>query len=193
MFYKMVSCLRDKAVYSIYLSVRTSEARQRSIQKRDMDGKYKRYSKLDFFPTLTEESLSTPAQIMAHAKKGGQSPFAKFVTDNIGKLDNLIEQCQLWNSAETDAQREGETAWDAVKKRAGEPCSCNPAGFRCIWEQLQENFRLRHGLQHYSGSGLITRNADHFAAAIAKICIDGPSKNTRVPTIIGNANTGSFL
>jgi len=47
--YKMVSCLRDKAVYNIYVSARTSEARQRGIQKREMDGKYKRYSKLDFF------------------------------------------------------------------------------------------------------------------------------------------------
>jgi len=130
---------------------------------------------------------------MKHAKTGGQAPFAKFASDNIAKLDILIEQCHLWNSAETDAKREGETAWDAMKKRAGEPCSCSPAGFRCMWEQLQDNFRLRHGLQHYSESGLITRNADHIAAAIAKICIDGPSKQTRVPTIIGKANTGSFL
>ena len=97
---------------------------------------------------------------------------------NERRLKEFIEDAAEWGSAKKDAAREKQTDWQLLCSAADEPC---PNGDTCIYAKAACDFFAAHAASF---------SAKRLAFALRAIIIRGPSKEDRVPFLVGATNTG---
>ena len=143
--------------------------------KKDKSGVF---TKLDFTSLVLSKNLVSKKAVLAYAQERGTVAMQSFLCRNQRQLDKLIEDAMEWGRAREDAVREKETDWALICKVADAPCSFGDA---CEYAQAAQE--------------IFEQNCDSFtqaslAAALRAVVICGPSKNTRVPFLVGPTNSG---
>jgi hypothetical protein len=138
-----------------------------------------KFSKLDLTALVLEKSLSTKAQVLEFSQNHGSASMHAFVHNNQRKLKEFMEDAQEWGQARQAAQAEKESDWELVGRLANATCEL---GSKCNYTAAADRIftaNEEHGLSR-----------EALAVALRRIIINGPSKTTRVPLLVGNTNTG---
>ena len=152
--------------------------REEKDKKAAVAEKPQKFSKSDLTSVILSEGLRTRASVIAYAKRAGTSAMQAYVDKNIRKLDEFVEDALEWGKAEETEQLEKETDWALVCRTAASEC---PAGDACEHRQVAAEF-----FQQNSASF----GRKDLALALRAILVGGPSKQTRVPLLVGTTNTG---
>ena len=102
-----------------------------------------------------------------------------FVHQNQRKLKDFLEDASEWDKAREAAVAERQTDWELVCQFASGACKF---GGSCTYTASANRIfsaNIRHGL-----------SKEALAVSIRNIIINGPSKTTRVPLLVGPTNTG---
>ena len=136
-----------------------------------------RFSHLDFKALALKHNLLTPSAVLEYFQASGSPEMMLWVSGHQKKLKELIKEAIEWGAASQKAQLERETEWQLMERLAKDgTCECGSSG--CLWWAMATNF--------FENNTSIDR--ERLAAAIRKITMFGPSKDTPVPMIIGNKN-----
>lgn len=138
-----------------------------------------KFTKLDLTSLVLEKSLMTKPLLLEFSQDHGSAPMQLFVHQNQRKLKELIEDAEEWGRARQAAKAERESDWDVVCRFANAPCELGTA---CNYTEAADRIfsaNEKHGLSR-----------EALAVALRKIIMNGPSKTTRVPVLVGYTNTG---
>lgn len=151
-------------------------------EKRDKEaaatGKTATFTKLDFHALVKSKGLQKRASVMRYVQEKGTDVMRAFVCNNQKRLNELLAEASEWANARHVAGEEDLTDW-ALLCQAAEGSCCH--GDNCpyhkavqeIFDRNENNFDRRH-----------------LANSVRRIIVSGPSKDTRVPFLIGTTNTG---
>ena len=137
-----------------------------------------KFTRMDLQAVILSKGLQTKASIIAYAQAHGSAAMQSFVKQHQRRLKEHLEDAAEWASAPTAAAAELESDWDLLCRVAGEAC---PDGDACAYRQAVEELFRAHGHS-------VSRNA--LAGGLRAIIKHGPSKDVRVPFLIGTTNTG---
>ena len=151
-------------------------------EKRDMnaaaDDAPMSFTKLDFTSLVISERLQTRAAVLRYVQKHGTDAMRIFVSRNQKRLDEFLSDAKEWQDAQRVAEEEELTDWALVCRAAGEQCL---AGNACPYYRASEEI-LNGNASNWDRQRL--------AAALRSVIVSGPSKDTRVPFLVGGTNTG---
>ena len=116
---------------------------------------------------------------MEYIQNGGSAAMQKFVAAHMSKLEEIIEEAQVWARAREVAVAERQSDWELIKSLAKKSCGCGAGGL-CQWYEAADDFLKRNAQ---------TINRGHLAACLARIIHEGPGKNAKVPIIVGAPNS----
>ena len=151
-------------------------------EKRDLEasrqGKPAVFTSLDFKSLVLSERLDTKAKVLRFVQDTGTDAMRLFVSKNQGRLTVLLAEAQEWGDAPNVAAAEELTDWALLCRTA--ECTC-PKGDACPYH--------RFALDMMEGN---KGNWDwrRLAAALRNVVVTGPTKETRVPFLVGPTNTG---
>lgn len=137
-----------------------------------------RFTSLDFKSMVTIKNLRTRDKVIAYVQESGTSAMQSFVSKNQSKLTQLLTEAIEWEKARANAAAEMFTDWALISKYAEEPC---PHGDECAYAAAARHFFEVHA-SSFSMQSL--------AAAIRAVVVNGPTKHTKVPFLMGTTNTG---
>ena len=137
-----------------------------------------RFNKSDFTDVVLSKDLKTPSAVMDYLHGHGSQAARAFAQKNQRRLQEFIEDAEEWAEAPRRAKNERRTDWDIFCEVANEAC---PTGVSCIYSAAAKSFFQAHA-PSFSQARL--------AVALRGIIINGPSKDWRVPFLIGSTNTG---
>ena len=140
--------------------------------------KKKRFGKLDLTAVILDKGLRTKAEVMEYAQEHGTEQLQVFVHNNQKKLAEYLADAREWASAREDAATERETDWALLCRTAGAECA---HGRNCSYVAAAQRF-------FHANEATIDKEA--LAASLRGIILNGPSKTTRVPLVVGATNTG---
>ena len=140
--------------------------------------KQPRFNKSDFCDLVLSRKLKTPAAAMGYLHDHGSEAARAFAQKNQRRLQEFIEDAEEWERAPAKAKKEQRGDWDMFLEAANTEC---PSGASCIYAEAATTF-----FQAHAASFSQTR----LAVALRGIIIFGPSKDWRVPFLIGSTNTG---
>jgi len=136
------------------------------------------FSKLDLTAVILHADLRSPAAVLAYAQDRGTPQMQQYVHKQQRDLPKLIEDAEEWGRARETAAQERETDWALVCRTATSAC---PHGDECRYAIVAARF-------FEANRSLLSKDA--LAAALRNIVVNGPSKTTRVPVLVGPTNTG---
>lgn len=136
------------------------------------------FTKLDFHALVETKGLTTKKRLMAYVQEKGTATMQSFCAKHQRRIPEYLEDAKEWSSARVDAAREAKADWDLLCETADVTCR---QGADCLYAKAAEKFFVAHGASF---------TAPQLAAALRAIIINGPSKDHRVPFLIGNTNTG---
>ena len=151
-------------------------------EKRDMassaEGSAAVFTDLDFKSLVLSEGLTTRAKVLRYVQDAGIDAMRLFVSRSQRRLDELLAHAKEWGDARKVAAEEELTDWALLCRTADVAC---PDGDDCPYSRCAE--AILEGNKH---------NWDRrcLAAVLRTIIVSGPSKETRVPFLIGATNTG---
>ena len=154
--------------------LRMSEPFEKKIKKKQETAE--KVTKLDFQAMVLERRLLTPSAVLDHVMRNGSKAMQLWTCNRQGKLKEFIEHALQVEGASQAAAAERESDWERVQRLARNPCKCGSNS--CVWWSLASDF--------FRNNPEIDRQ--RLAAALRKIIQLGPSKDVRVPTIIGEPN-----
>ena len=140
--------------------------------------KKRRFNKLDLTALVLAKKLNTRARLLEYVQDKGTEEMMVFVNQNQRKLNDFLADAEEWGAAREQAQRDRETDWAILCRAADEPCR---HGDDCAYCKAANRIFEKNAA---------TLNKEELAAALRNIIINGPSKTTRVPIIVGPTNTG---
>ena len=139
------------------------------------------FTKLDLTSLIVSKQLRTKDALLAYVQRHGTVAMQSFVSRTQRKLDEYIQDAETWAAAEANAASEKQTEWEIVCQVAAAPCPHQQDGSVCpYWEAAQKIF---------------VQNSDtvcprKLARALRSVLISGPSKQNRVPFLVGPSNSG---
>ena len=159
-----------------------AKAWQAKREKRDMNagaaGKATAFTKFDFNNLVLSESLQTPAAVLRYVQDNGSDSMRAFVSKNQRHLRVYLAEAKEWGGARRAAAEEELTDWALLCLAADGEC---PHGDNCKY--------------HCAAEQILMGNAGNWdrrrlAVALRNIIVSGPSKENRVPFLVGATNTG---
>ena len=136
------------------------------------------FSKLDFMALVETKKLTTKKRVLSYMQAHGTAAMQSFCAKHQRRMLEYIEDAQEWATAAEAAAREAKADWELLCEAAAVPC---PQGAACQYAKAAESFFIAHQTSF---------TAPRLAAALRAIIINGPSKDHRVPFLIGSTNTG---
>jgi len=122
--------------------------------------------------------LRTRKRVIAYAQQNGTGTMDAYIAKHQRKLKEFIEDALEWETAVADAAAESRSDWELVCAAAESPC---PFGDECLYHAAAARFFEAHK-DHFSWTRL--------ASALRAVLVRGPSKESRVPFLVGTTNTG---
>ena len=154
----------------------------RRREKKDMlagsGGEASSFTKLDFNALVIEKELKTKKRVLAYAQDHGTASMQSFCSKNQRRMKEFLEDAVEWDSARRDAALESRSDWELLCAAADEPC---PRGGHCAYAGAAAHFFERNA---HSFSAM------RLAVTLRAIIMEGPSKDNRVPFLVGATNTG---
>lgn len=151
-------------------------------EKRDMEaaaeGASTVFTKLDFNALVLSESLDTRAKVLAYVQDHGNDSMRLFMTKHQRDLTRFLKEAAEWGDAKKVAADEALTDWALLCQTADKAC---PHGCACNYHRCSEEVLNNNGSNW---------DRKRLAAALRNIIITGPTKDTRVPFLVGKTNTG---
>ena len=140
--------------------------------------KQRAFTKLDLTAVIVDQQLQTKAEVLAYTQDHGTASMQTFVHQAQRKLKDYLEDAAEWSLAREAVQLERESAWALLCRTAETVC---PHGDSCGYAAC--------------ATEIFERNADHLsrnalALSLRQVIMNGPSKTTRTPLIVGSTNTG---
>jgi hypothetical protein len=137
-----------------------------------------RFSKIDFTALVIDKGLKTSAQVLAYFQDFGSAVMQEFGSRNQRRLKEFLQDADEWAQAREQANAEREGDWAILCRHADMQC---PHGEECPYAKAVATLfdRNKHCL-----------NPDALAVSIRAVINTGPSKTTRIPTIVGPTNSG---
>ena len=161
----------------------TAWRRRREEHEREAAGgpphkKSARFSKIDFTALVIDKGLKTPAQVLAYFQDYGSAVMQDFGSKNQRRLKEFLQDADEWAQAREQAKAEREGDWAILCRHADMQC---PHGTQCPYAKAVAALfdRNKHCL-----------NPDALAVSIRAVINTGPSKTTRIPTLVGPTNSG---
>ena len=165
---------REKAEMTRHMTPQSAT----SAKKTKSEAGPHRFNKGDFNDMVLAKKLKTPAQVMSHLHARGSQETRAWVQKNQRRLKEYIEDADDWAQAPARARKEQLTDWEILCAAAEAECE---HGASCPYATAASKFFKAHK-SSFSPARL--------AVAIRGIIINGPSKEWRVPFLIGKTNTG---
>ena len=160
-----------------------AKAWQARREKRELEaadeGTTRKFTKMDLQAVILSKGLKTKEAVLAYTSKHGSDSMKVFVKQVQRKLKEHIEDAEEWISAPAICAAQSQTEWDILCRAAEEGC---PHGDDCIYAKAAFEFFRAHA------AGGMSQNA--LAACLRNIVMHGPSKDVRVPFLVGTTNTG---
>ena len=151
-------------------------------EKRDMnaaaEGEPTVFTKLDFTALVLSEGLDTRAKVLAYVQDRGNDSMRLFVNKHQKDLTRFLKEAVEWGDARKVAADEALTDWALLCQTADRDC---PHGSACNYHRCSEEV-LNNNASNWDRKRL--------AASLRNIIITGPTKDTRVPFLVGKTNTG---
>lgn len=138
----------------------------------------RKFSKLDLTAVILDQELKTKAAVLEYVQGRGTEAMQHFVHNHQRQLDEYIAEAAEWGNAQKAANLERHTDWDMVCAAADDACG---DGEECSYKTAAHEF-------FESNQGSIS--CAELARALRAIIVNGPSKTTRTPLIVGPTNTG---
>ena len=123
--------------------------------------------------------MTSKASLLAFTQDHGSASMQLFVHQQQGKLKEILEHAMEWGGARQAAAEERQTDWELVQSFGAAGCKL---GGKCSYTAAANRIfeaNASHGLRR-----------ELLAAALRNVIVQGPSKTTRVPFIVGPTNTG---
>ena len=151
-------------------------------EKRDMnaaaEGTSTVFTKLDFTALVLSEGLNTRAKVLAYVQDRGNDSMRLFVNKHQKDLTRFLKEAVEWGDARKVAADETLTDWALLCQTADRDCPHGPnCKYHCCSEEVLNN----------NSSNWDRRR---LAASLRNIIVTGPTKDTRVPFLVGKTNTG---
>ena len=140
--------------------------------------KVRRFTKLDLTAVILDRNLRTKAALLEYVQDHGTEGMQRYVHDQQKHIKEHLAEAAEWGAAREHARAERETDWELVCRTADGPC---PHGAECQYAQATSAF---------FAANRETLSQSELAAALRAIIMNGPSKTTRTPMIVGPTNTG---
>ena len=136
------------------------------------------FSKLDFLALVETKGLTTKKRVLSYVQEHGSAAMQSFCAKHQRRMVEYLEDAKEWASAKDDAAREARADWDLLCEAADVMCH---RGAECLYAKAAESFFIAHQTSF---------TAPQLAACLRAIIINGPTKDHRVPFLIGSTNTG---
>jgi hypothetical protein len=136
------------------------------------------FSKLDFNALVDSKNLRSKKRVLEYVQDHGTAAMQSFCAKNQRRIQEYLEDAKEWAEARAAAQFEKKSDWQVLLEAADTSC---PQGDNCWYAEAARTFFVAHQAS-FSGTRL--------AVALRAIIMKGPSKDTRVPFLIGKTNTG---
>lgn len=157
---------------------RRREEREKAVASGEKKAKGASFSKLDLTAIIIDQSLKSNAAIMSYAQANGTHAMHTYVHHHQRKLQDILEDAEEWKIAQASAMQERASDWELVCRAADGEC---PHGASCKYaEAVDEIFRRNCEVL----------SKQQLAVAVRAIIMQGPSKTTRTPLIVGPTNIG---
>lgn len=142
-------------------------------------GKASAFTKLDLTSLIVSKQLHTKDALLAYVQRHGTVAMQSYVSRVQGKLDEHLQHAWEWAKAPASADEERLSGWDIVCAAAAKEC---PHGdCKCsYWHAAQAIFSRNRR----------TLCPRRLACAIRNVIMAGPSKQNRVPFLVGASNSG---
>ncbi|CAK0798497.1 unnamed protein product [Prorocentrum cordatum] len=139
----------------------------------------KKFSKLDLTAVILDQELKTKAAVLECIQSRGTEAMQRFVHNHQRQLGEHIAAAAEWGNARKAADLERKSDWDMVCAAADDACGNDDD--ECSYKVAAEAF-------FEVNQGSISRA--ELACALRASIVNGPSKTTRTPLIVGPTNTG---
>ena len=140
--------------------------------------KHKPFSKIDLTSIILDKGLLTKAAIMRYAQDHGTAAMQVYVHQQQRRLTEHLQDAMEWAAAREVAATERESDWQLLCRTADGDCA---HGDGCGYAAAaQEAFRSNQSVMSQEG----------LACALRGVIMNGPSKTTPTPLIVGGTNTG---
>lgn len=136
------------------------------------------FSKLDFTALVIDRELKTKKRVLAYVQDYGTAAMQSFCAKHQRHLKEFVEDAHEWDAARAEAALEGKSDWEMLCDAAVETCG---HGDSCVYAKAAQDFFAAHAHSFSS---------QRLAVALRGIIMHGPSKDQRVPFLIGATNTG---
>ena len=137
------------------------------------------FTKMDLTALIISKQLYTTDGLLAYVQQHGTAAMQTYVNRHQRRLAGDIEDAREWDSAQERAAAERVSDWELLLQRAQQACPHEARG--CSYRvALREVLERNHA----------TLNGDELASALRDVLVNGPSKTTRVPFLVGPSNTG---
>jgi len=152
--------------------------RERRDMKAASENKPAVFTKLDFNSLVLSERLDTRAKVLRFVQESGTDAMRLYVAKNQKHLTEFLALAKEWAGASDVAADEELTDWALLCRAADSVC---PRGDECPYCRVAQE--------------ILEGNRDNWdrrrlAASIRNVIVTGPTKETRVPFLIGPTNTG---
>ena len=150
---------------------------KREVEAAD-EGKACKFSRMDLQSVILSKGLKTKEAVVTYASMHGSASMKAYVKQVQRKLQEHIDDAEEWIAAPAVFAAQSLSEWDILCRAAEEAC---PHGDQCIYAQAAKEFFRAHAAS-------LSQNA--LAANLRGVIMSGPSKDVRVPFLIGTTNTG---
>ena len=151
-------------------------------EKKDMnaeaEGQGSVFTKLDFNALVIDKRLQTKKRVLAYVQDCGTASMQSFCSKHQRRLKEFLEDAVEWDSARAAATFEARSDWEVLCAAADTPC---PDGQGCSYATAAA---------HFFDANKTSFSAKRLAVALRAIIMGGPSKDNRVPFLVGATNTG---
>ena len=139
------------------------------------------FTKLDLTALIVSKQLRSKDAVLTYVQQHGSAAMQAYVSRVQRKLGEHIQDAEEWAGAPASAASEEHTDWELLCQAAAKPCPCGDSDAACpYWEATKNIFA--HNCETVCPRKL--------ARALRNVLIAGPSKQNRVPFLVGPSNSG---
>ena len=136
------------------------------------------FGKLDFNALVELKNLKTKKRVLEYVQDHGTAAMQDFCAKHQRRIQEYLEDAREWSQARAAAQFEKKSDWQVLLEAADTAC---PQGTACLYAEAARSFFAAHQASF---------SAVRLAASLRAIIMKGPSKDVRVPFLVGATNTG---
>ena len=155
-----------------------TKRREQKDTEADVHDEKRAFTKPDLNALVLAKNLCTKKRVLAYVQDHGTVSMQSFCAKHQRRLGEYLEDSQEWASARADAALEKRSDWELLCTAADMQC---PEGNACVYAQAARDFFVAHAASF---------SASRLAVAIRSIIMAGPSKERRVPFLVGMTNSG---